>query len=64
LRVLAPVVEGSTVAAALRNTLDLARAAEWTAALDAWCAAQPDLVPYRGQCLVHQSQLQQAAGNS
>lgn len=45
------------------HLLDLARAAEWTAALRAWCDNQPDVVPYRGQCLVHRAQLQQAAGD-
>jgi DNA-binding CsgD family transcriptional regulator len=62
---LSPLVTGLIycgVIAACQQSYALDRAREWTAALDDWCHAQPQLVAFAGQCLIHRSEILQLGG--
>jgi DNA-binding CsgD family transcriptional regulator len=57
---LSPIVAGDvycSVLEACEERFDPGRAREWTRAMTGWLEAQPELVPFRGQCLVRRAQV-------
>ena len=63
---MSPVLAGDiycSVLEACQETFDLRRAYEWTTSLAEWCAAQPDLVRYRGECLLYRAEILQLRGD-
>ena len=60
-----PIIAGHVYCTAIegcQEISDFARMAEWTSALERWCAGQPGLLAFTGQCAVHRGQLLRVRG--
>lgn len=60
-----PLIAGHVYCTAIEGAQeisDFGRVAEWTAALERWCVAQPGLLAFTGQCAVHRGQVMRLRG--
>jgi DNA-binding CsgD family transcriptional regulator len=63
---LSPLVTGLIYCSAIagcQRVYALDRVREWTAALANWCDAQPQLMMFTGNCLIHRSEIMQISGS-
>lgn len=63
---LSPVLTGliyCSVISGCQEAYQLRRAQQWTVALTQWCAEQPDMVAFTGQCLIHRAEIMQMHGS-
>lgn len=61
-----PVFAGHVYCTAIegcQEISDFGRVAEWTSALERWCADQPGLLMFTGQCALHRAQLLRLHGD-
>ena len=52
-----------TVLEGCQEIFDVRRSYEWTTSLARWCSTQPDLVRYRGECLLYRAEVMQFRGH-
>lgn len=60
-----PAIAGDVYCSVLegcQETFDVGRAYEWTVSLVQWCAGQPGLVRYQGECLLYRAEVMQLRG--
>jgi DNA-binding NarL/FixJ family response regulator len=63
---LTPIFTGIAYCAVIGSCLhifDLRRAQEWTAELNRWSSSDPDIVMFRGECLVNRASIMQIHGS-
>jgi DNA-binding NarL/FixJ family response regulator len=63
---ISPIAIGDSYCTAIegcQEVFEVRRAGVWTAALSRWCDDQPELVLYRGQCLIHRAEIMTLHGD-